>query len=183
MKKFVEMIKDALSLHVRVVRAFRVGKKSQTKPRLLIVCTDNAEVKTDVLKMAPQLRQNAEYSNIYITPDLTWREREEGRKLREELARRREAGEENLVIRRGKIIRLMPEDKRRTAGRPEQNDGSSSDAAIVTASPTEQADGVVRSANTSEQQAALTMAAPLAPESSTVQDRVLQGQSGGSGTA
>ena len=182
-KKFVEMIKDALSLHVRVVRAFRVGKKSQTKPRLLIVCTDNAEVKTDVLKMAPQLRQNAEYSNIYITPDLTWREREEGRKLREELARRREAGEENLVIRRGKIIRLMPEDKRRTAGRPEQNDGSSSDAATVIASPTEQADGVVRSANTSEQQAALTMAAPLAPESSTVQDRVLQGQSGGSGTA
>ena len=182
-KKFVDIIKDALSLHVRVVRAFRVGKKSQTKPRLLIVCTDNVEVKTDVLKMAPQLRQNALYSNIYITPDLTWREREEGRKLRDELARRREAGEENLIIRRGKIIQLLPEDKCRRAGCPEQNDGSSSDATTVLASPTEQADEVVRSTDASGQQAALTMAAPLAPERRTVHDRVLPGQSGGSGTA
>ena len=55
LKKFVEMIKDALPLHVRVNRAFQVVKKFQTKSRFLIVCTDNAEVKTDVLKMAPQL--------------------------------------------------------------------------------------------------------------------------------
>ena len=54
-----------------------------------------------------------------------------GRKLKEELARQREAGEENLVIHRGKIIRLLPEDKCQRAGRPEQNDGSSSDAATV----------------------------------------------------
>ena len=182
-KKFVEMIKEGLSLNVRVVKAFRVGKKSQTKPRLLIVCTENVEVKTDVLKLAPQLRQSAEYSNIYITPDLTWREREEGRRLREELARRREAGETNLVIRRGKIIQLLPEDKRQGVGRPEQGHGLSSDTATEIPSHAEQTDEVVRPSVASGQQANLTTPTPFAPGSRTIQGRVHQGHSGGAGPA
>ena len=44
------------------------------------------------------------WSNIYITPDLSRAEREAARKLREELAARRRAGEANLAIRKGRIV-------------------------------------------------------------------------------
>ena len=59
-----------------------------------------------IIKLAPQLRNNPGFSNIYVNPDRTKEEREQGKKLRQELATRRENGEENLVIRRGKIIPL-----------------------------------------------------------------------------
>lgn len=44
------------------------------------------------------------YGNVYISPDLSPKEREANRKLREELAARRSAGENNLTIRGGKIV-------------------------------------------------------------------------------
>ena len=105
-QKFVGIIRKEWSMNMRVTKAFRVGKRSPTKPRLLIVSMESLEAKVEVLKLARQLKQSAEFSNIYITPDLTWREREEGRRLREELARRRDSGEANLAIRRGKIVQL-----------------------------------------------------------------------------
>ena len=102
--KFREVIRDGMRLNVNVTKAFRVGKSTPEKPRLLIVGLENAEVKIEVLKMASQLRETEKWHDIYITPDLTWKEREEGRRLREELRRRTSAGEPNLVIRRGRII-------------------------------------------------------------------------------
>ena len=54
--------------------------------------------------MAPQLRHHSRWNKIYITPDLTRKEREEGKRLRDELAVRRQAGEINLMIRKGKIV-------------------------------------------------------------------------------
>jgi len=88
-----------------VTKAFRVGKPVQDKPRLLIVGLENVEVKIDVLKLAPQLRTTEEWKDVFITPDLTWKEREEGRKLREELRRRTSEGEHNLMIQRGRIVK------------------------------------------------------------------------------
>ena len=41
---------------------------------------------------------------MYITPDLTIKEREINRALHQELKRRKEAGEKDLIIKRGKII-------------------------------------------------------------------------------
>lgn len=41
---------------------------------------------------------------IYISPDLSKKAREKGKKLRDELNRRRKNGEANLVISKGKII-------------------------------------------------------------------------------
>ena len=101
---FTSMIKDVLKLRVSSSRSFRVGKKQENRPRLLIVTLDNPASKHDILKCAPQLRNSAEYGNIYISPDLTQKEREVNRKLREELASRRRAGESNLIIRGGRII-------------------------------------------------------------------------------
>ena len=55
--------------------------------------------------MSFQLRKIPKYSELYINPDLTPAEREANRKLRQELAQRRAAGEEDIVIRNGTIIK------------------------------------------------------------------------------
>ena len=65
-------------------------------------------MKGDVLRLAPQLRNSNSWSNIYITPDLTKEERDAARKVREELAARRSAGETNLTIRKGKVVSVPP---------------------------------------------------------------------------
>ena len=103
---FSTMIKDVMRLHVPAHNSFRVGKRRQSKPRLLIVTLGSPALKYDVLRGAPQLRHSELYSNIYITPDLTQKEREAGRKLREELAARRKAGESDLAIRSGRIVQV-----------------------------------------------------------------------------
>ena len=101
---FTTMLKDVFKLSVVPVKTFRVGKKLPDKPRLMIVTLNNESTKYDILKLAPQLRSTAKYSNIYINPDMTQKEREKGKALREELAARKRAGETNLTIRKGKIV-------------------------------------------------------------------------------
>ena len=101
---FQEVCKETFRVNVSVSRAFRVGRVDTSKNRLLIVTLDTPGVKQEVLKMSPQLRSSQRWGNIYITPDLSRAERESARKLREELASRRKAGENNLAIRRGRIV-------------------------------------------------------------------------------
>ena len=122
--KFIEVIRDGMRLNVKVTKAFRVGKSTPEKPRLLIVGLENAEVKIEVLKLASQLRETEKWHDIYITPDLTWKEREEGRRLREELRRRTSAGETNLVIRRGRIISRAGRNDGQHSSGVEQHRGS-----------------------------------------------------------
>lgn len=107
--RFRTMVKEALKLVVNTGKTFRVGKKEDGKPRLLIVSLTNMEDKREILRYAATLR-NTDWSKVYITPDLTWQEREKGRQLRAELARRREAGEDNICIRQGRIV-PMPGEK------------------------------------------------------------------------
>ena len=114
---FVTMIKDEMKLNATVSKSFRVGKKLSDKPRLLIVTLDNPAVKQDILRYASQLRHSEQYSNIYVTPDLTQKEREANRKLREELASRRRSGEANLMIKGGKIISM----NRMPTSRPDEH--------------------------------------------------------------
>ena len=116
--EFSSMIRDVMKLNVSASKSFRVGKKNQNRPRLLIVTLDNPSAKHDILRGAPELRHTTKYSNVYLTPDLTQKEREAGRKLREELAGRRRAGETNLVIRGGKITRRDLEAHQMVADRP-----------------------------------------------------------------
>ena len=105
-KLFQEVIKDSFKMNVAVAKSFRVGKSVENRERLLIVTLETPGVKQDVLRMAPQLRNSVKWSNIYITPDLTPAEREAARKVREELARRRKAGETNLTIRKGRVVTM-----------------------------------------------------------------------------
>ena len=59
--------------------------------------------------MASQLPYLTKWKCIYVTPDLSRKEREENKRLREELSARRRAGEEHLMIRRGKIVKVNEE--------------------------------------------------------------------------
>ena len=102
-----ELLRRELSLNVHIVKSFRVGKFMQGKSRLLIATLDSEESKWELVRIAPQLRGTSTGGNIYINPDLTKQEREEGKRLRSELAERRANGERNLVIRRGKIVKLQ----------------------------------------------------------------------------
>ena len=103
---FRDIVKEGLSLIIRPTRSFRVGKRSADKPRLLIVSLENMETKVELLRMASQLRHLSTWKRIYVTPDLTKKEREESKKLREELAKRRQAGETDIMIKRGRIVKL-----------------------------------------------------------------------------
>ena len=109
-KLFKDVMRDTFKMNVAVSKAFRVGKVVQTRPRLLIITLATPGVKGDILRIAPQLRNSDTWGNIYITPDLTKTEREAARKVREELATRRAAGESNLTICKGKIVSVVQTD-------------------------------------------------------------------------
>ena len=117
-KLFQEVVKDTFKMNVAVSKVYRVGKVVRDKPRLLIVTLDTPGVKGDVLRLAPQLRNSNSWGNIYITPDLTKGERDAARKVREELAARRSAGETNLTIRKGKVVSVPPTSSNEETRRP-----------------------------------------------------------------
>ena len=101
---FTQLVKDEFRLSVKVTNCFRVGRAVTGKHRLLIVTLDDEETKWDIIRQASQLRHSDRWPRVYLTPDLTRSEREEGRKLREELKKRRDNGEQNLTIRNRKIV-------------------------------------------------------------------------------
>ena len=57
-----------------------------------------------LLQKAKTLRQSSTFANIYISPDLTQQERDQNKKLIEELKQRRANGEVDLIIKRGEIV-------------------------------------------------------------------------------
>ena len=105
-----------------IQRPIRLGKKitsggKKNKPRLLKVTISNTHVQKQVLKQAKNLKScgSETMSKVFITPDLTLQEREENRKLRDELKARRDKGETDLVIRNGKIVQKQEHNFRNTA--------------------------------------------------------------------
>ena len=114
-----------------------------TNLRIYAVQNDTTQMKpfhkrdSDVFLRAAASLRDTKWNNIYITPDLTWKEREKGRQLRNELVRRKEAGEENIWIRQGRIVPI-PEEKLQKIRKPTQHpeaqhirQGSSSPAPVT----------------------------------------------------
>ena len=65
--------------------------------------------KIEILKLRNlYIKHENENIQIYINPDRTYNERIKQKKLLEELKTRREAGEENILIRNGKIMKALP---------------------------------------------------------------------------
>ena len=82
----------------------RLGRSSGDRARLLQVTLDKEQHKHSIMKMATKLRKSQRWNTIYVTPDLTFKEREVNKALRDELKRRKANGEQNLIIKRGRII-------------------------------------------------------------------------------
>ena len=127
---FQEMVKESFHLNVAVSKGFRVGRVVPNKARLLIITLDTPGAKHDLLRLAPQLKGTDKWGNIYLTPDLTKAEREAARKLREQLAARRAAGEANITIRKGKIVSTVQSTRTggSTQGAPLTTSGSAPEA-------------------------------------------------------
>ena len=61
--------------------------------------------KLEILRKFRVLKQNDDhYKDIYFNVDLTPNQQEEAKKLRDELKRRKECGELDIVIYRGEIV-------------------------------------------------------------------------------
>ncbi|KAI8513752.1 hypothetical protein Bbelb_080760 [Branchiostoma belcheri] len=105
-KLFIDITKEEFNLIPKVQAAYRLGRKTSDKPRPLLIRMDNDDTSSRalILRRAKDLRNSTRWSRVYIVPDMTPNEREADRKLRQELKSRKEAGEANLVIRRGRIV-------------------------------------------------------------------------------
>ena len=109
-KKLVnELIKEGMGLKdVKVIKAKRIPEKRTEggKPRIIVAELREKEQKFTVLKSSKKLRdtQNPMWKNVYVNPDMTKQQRHKDFQLRQELKRRREEGENDLIIRNGVII-------------------------------------------------------------------------------
>ena len=87
---------------------FRVGKKVEGNNRPLVIKYTSSQLKNKFLKSSGNLKikTNNEIKPIYIyiSIDRTQNQRAKHRQLVNEMKKRREDGEENLVIRGEKIV-------------------------------------------------------------------------------
>ena len=93
-------------------QSFELGKKREyDKPRLLKIQVHANNSQQNSLRSAKELRKSnhPEYKLVYICPDLITRQRERSAKLKKELDRKKLDGEKDPKTRRGKIIRVVPQ--------------------------------------------------------------------------
>jgi len=88
-------------IDVKLNKTTRLGRKID---RPLLVCLDDASVRDVILYQTGKLRKFEQHKNVYISPDRTKFKRQKHQKLVQELKRRRESGEQNLVICNNSIV-------------------------------------------------------------------------------
>ena len=89
---------------IEISKSFRLGKRVEGKNRPLLITLMDNNIRNRILRNAKNLQKSSTYSKVFISPDLSPKERASNKILRQELRRRKEAGEANLIIRRGKIV-------------------------------------------------------------------------------
>ena len=89
------------------VGVVRLGAKSSDKNRPLKVQLNSLSQRRFLLMKAKELRKSKQFSNMYINPDLSYKERQALKELRQELVRRKTAGEKDIFIRRGQIVKRI----------------------------------------------------------------------------
>ena len=110
---FKSIINDVGVDSVEIIDVVRLGASTPNKLRPLRVQFANLSHRRSVLVNAKKLWDSSSdvFKGIYINPDLSVRERQTQRKLRSELARRKENGEYNIFIRRGRILKQRSPDQ------------------------------------------------------------------------
>ena len=105
-EEVLDYLDIASSQENEALKPIRLGRKTDgDKPRLMRVTVESTVIKKDVLSKARSLRNSRDenLSKVFISPDLTPKEREVNKKLRDELRTRRNNGD-NVMIRNGKIV-------------------------------------------------------------------------------
>ena len=94
-----------LGCEPEVKEAIRLGKRVDGRTRLLKIVVEEFKDKRMLLSKSVKLRESDSeaWKNVFITPDQTYKQRQENKELRNELYERTQKGEENLVIRYGRI--------------------------------------------------------------------------------
>ena len=108
--------------NISIVKTAHLGRINPDKPRPLLVNLSDSSSRRYLLQNSKILRGNPEYNKVYISPDLSPKEREANKKLHMELRQHRQGGETNLIIRKGKIVSKI------TASNPAVNSDSSHQA-------------------------------------------------------
>ena len=88
----------------------RLGKKVPDKVRPVLVTLKSEDQRMNILRNNKDLKllEANKSTRIFVSTDKTPKEREEENQLRAELQRRKDEGEENLIIRNGKILLFRP---------------------------------------------------------------------------
>ena len=102
----IKQIISELELEDLKFKTMRIGKLITNKIRPIKIELEEESDKFKILTRAKNIRktQIAKFKRIIITTDMTFKEREINKILREELKARRDAGEKNLKIKDGKIV-------------------------------------------------------------------------------
>ena len=98
------IFKDVMHLNTRIATCYRIGRRQEDKPRMVVATFESEAMKLEVLRYAPELQHSGEWAMLYLNPDMTRTEREEAKTLREELRNRRKNCEQNITIRNKKIV-------------------------------------------------------------------------------
>lgn len=104
--KVREIFANTLQVTSKVTNAVRLGKKGE-KTRLLKITVDSEKDKASILRNAMKLRScdsPDHLKKIFITPDMTPKEREENKNLRAKLSELNKDGN-NYRIKNGQIVR------------------------------------------------------------------------------
>ena len=109
----IKRVFDDKNLHIKskdITNVFRLGKdQNKGHPRPVLVKFSKEEIKKNVLSHCKDLKLKVNNENIpiYYSSDRTVKEREERRKLVEEMKRRKSNGENQIGIRNGKIVTIL----------------------------------------------------------------------------
>jgi len=104
--RFQELCSVVFKMDISLTKTVRLGKRTEDKPRPLLVCLSDESEKAEILSRSGMLRKQEQYSRVYVAPDRTKFERQKHRKLVDEMKHRRQNGEKNLAIRNGIIVTL-----------------------------------------------------------------------------
>ena len=126
-RRMLELAEE-IGVEVRgeVAVKFRAGKRNESgRPRPMIVKVADDETRQKLLANARRLSRKEEWKKVYVSPDLTWQQREEAReeekKLREEAEKKTEEAK-NAGRGGGKYVVVGPRGRRRVVWRTENNE-------------------------------------------------------------
>ena len=106
-----EILKQCVGEEVDFKIVGRIGKLVSGKSRLTRFSVVEDQMRKSILKGARNLKEKEEYRNVFIMPDLTKKQQENGKKLRDKLKEIRASGVSDAKIAHNEIVKMNGEHK------------------------------------------------------------------------